>query len=559
MQLKRSHIIAAFVGLILLLGLVSPVVPYPSYEPYSGTQNFNGERAYQELERFVGLYPGRYAGSKAGLEAAGYVEERMRGTELAVVLQDFTTYSAIQLDVENERRGSPFNPGSTVRSIFKPLTGRNVIGFLPGRKSQAIIVGAHRDTISTIQGAEDNGSGTVVMLQLMEMLATEEREYSYVFVSYDAEEIAIMGSERFISEYAELDIILALSLDMLGWKEADRVGFYPFAAAGRRTDLWVYSLAMQLAEFKPLHSPNIWQDLLNTSWQMIPTDTHPFARRGVPVLGIVAVNSDFPGFSDNRPIHTPDDTMSTVSAETLSMTGRFAEKFLLTLESGAVSSGFTSLYVPRADGIIPPWYVGMSYALLFSGLVLILAFDIYSFYSPLTRAELRRELPWLGGILGLACGTTLFWFNLFSPLLASLHLVAVLIIGFALPGLGLLTLAYQRNKACISKRNSRMIYSLGLLLLLLVGLPAVGLHKTILLMAAPVMMGTFWPVLWLGFFFPVFLSLLSPHILSFFTAQTVTFFFWAMLLWVFSGVYALSNRRGYKFKRKAGGTVETEL
>ena len=289
MQLKRSYIVIAFVGLTLLLGLISPTAPYPTYEAYDGTLSFNGDIAYQDLESFVSLYTYRYAGSDASIEAAGYVEERMRDTGLNVELQDFTTYSAIQLDVESERRGNPFNPGRNVRSIFQPLTGRNVIGFMPGRKPQAIIIGAHRDTISTVHGAEDNGSGTIVMLQLMELLAKEEREYSYVFVSYDAEEIAIMGSERFIAEYAELDIVLALSLDMLGWNEADRVGFYPFAAAGHRTDLWVYSLAMQLAEFKPLHSPNIWQDLLNTSWQMIPTDTHPFARRGIPVLGIVEI------------------------------------------------------------------------------------------------------------------------------------------------------------------------------------------------------------------------------------------------------------------------------
>ncbi|MDP3486937.1 MAG: M28 family peptidase, partial [Bacillota bacterium] len=469
MKLTRPHIIASVLGLILLVGLISPVVPHPTFEAYTGIQSFSGEVAYQELERFVDLYPYRYAGSDACLAAADYVATRMRDIGLTVEFQDFDTYSALQVDVQNEQRGSPFNPGRNVKSIFRPLTGRNVIGFLPGRSSETIIIGAHRDVISTIQGAEDNGTGTVAMLQIAEILAAIEREYSSVFVSYDAEEIAIMGSERFIAKYADLDIILALSLDMLGWKEADRVGFYPFVAAGRRTDLWVYSLAMQLADLKPHYSPSIWQDMLKTSWQMIPTDTHPFARRGIPVLGIVAVNDKFPGYTDNRPIHTPNDTMSIVSADTILMTGQFVEQFLLTLESGAIDRGFTSLYVPRADGIIPPWYVGMSYALLIFGLVFILAFDIYSHYVPLTRADFIRELPWLARIAGLACGTTLFWFNLFSSLLSSLHLAVVLFIGFGLPGLGLLTFAYWRNKAGISTANSSMVYSLGLLVLLLVG------------------------------------------------------------------------------------------
>lgn len=558
MKLKRLHILASLLCTILLLGLYSPVVPYPTYESYSGIQSFSGDIAYQELEHFVNRYPSRYAGSDACLAAADYVAERMKDIGLTVELQDFDTYSPFQVDHQNEQRGSPFNTGRNVKSIFLPLTGRNVIGFLPGKSSETIVIGAHRDVISTIEGAEDNGSGTVVMLQLIEILADKDREYSYVFVSYDVEEISIMGSERFIADYSDLDIILALSLDMLGWEDADRVGFYPFVAAGRRTDLWVYSLAMQLAELTPHDSPSIWQDMLKTSWQMIPTDTHPFARRGIPVLGIVAINSDFPGYSDKRPIHTPGDTMNIISAETLNMTGQFVEQFLLTLEGRAIDKGFTSLYVPRASGVIPPWYVGVSYASLFLGLVSILAFDIYSHRVLLTSADFRRELPWLVSIFGLTCATTLFWFNLFSPLLASLPLAAVLIIGFGLPGVGLLTLAYQRNKACISKRTSRMLYSLGLLILLVVGLPAVGFHKTVLLLAAPIIMGNFWPVLWLAFFFPIFLTLLSPHLLSFFSTQTAVYFIWALLLWIFSGVYGLSNRKGYISKHKAGGIIEAK-
>lgn len=557
MTLRRANVVAIVIGVVVLFGLFSPTAPYPTYEVYSGPLQFSGERAYQELELFVNHYPLRFAGSKASLDSAEYVAERMREAGLTVKEQDFETYTAFAPDFQNEKRGSPFNPGSNIRTIFQPLTGRNVIGFLPGKKNETVVIGAHRDIISTNEGAEDNGSGTVAMLQLMDILSGVEREYSYVFVSYDAEEIAIMGSERFINEYNDLDITLAVSLDMLGWNEADRVGFYPFAAAGHKTDLWVYSLAMQMAGVRVFYSPNIWQDLLATSRQMIPTDTHPFARRGIAVLGIVAVHSDYPGYSDNRPIHTPGDTMGIVSASTLHMTGQFVEQFLLTLESHAVDRGFTSLYVPRANGVIPPWYVVLAYGLLTLSLLAVVLYDGYIHYVPLTGPTLRRELPWLLGVTALSLGTTFFWYNLFSPPFNSWHLGLIIAIGFGLPGIGLLVLSYLRAHKQEERSGTRVIYSLGLGLFMLCGLPLLGFPKTIILVTMPILLGTFWPVLWLGCFFPIFFALLSPHILSFFTAQTAVFLAWSLLLWVFSGVYGLSKPRASK-TTKRGNPVETK-
>jgi len=537
---------------LLLLGFFKPLTPYPTYTLNDGELIFDGRVAYDELQQFVTRYPYRFAGSEASLNAAKYISSYFSELGLTVELQEFTTFSPFQTDHLTDLRGNPLNKGMRISEIFQPFTAQNVIGFLPGKSKQTVVVGAHRDIISTTQGAEDNGSGTIVMLQLARILSQAERNLSYIFVSYDAEEVSIMGSERFINHYKDLDITLAISLDMLGWNEADTVGFYPFSAAGKRTPLWVYSLAKQMSDFTPHNSFSIWHDLAAASKQLIPTDTHPFARRGIPVLGVVAINSEYGSYIDHRPIHTPADSLEIVSPETLHRTGRFMEQYLLTIESGAIDRGYSSLYIPFSQGIIPPWYVGLAYTVLFLGLVLLLGLDIRAHNKSFGLRVLRKELPWLLGATLVAVGTTLFWFNLFSAPIASLHIIGVAIIGFGLPCIGLLGLAYWRRKRSLTREHTRFIYSAGLLALLLMGLLAVGYHKAVIMTLIPIVMGGYAPIIWLGLFFPIFLTLLSPHLLSFFTTQTLVFFAWAVLLWSFTGVFALSKPKQARSKQIVG-------
>lgn len=542
-RITRAHVVASFITVILLLAILQPTAELPVFDTYSGPLQFSGEQAYKELERFVLEYPYRYAGSSASFASADNIADRFRQQGLDVELQDFETYSALQLDVQTDRRGNPLNPGKTVEDIFRPLTGRNVVGVLPGKRRETIVIGAHRDIISTIEGAEDNGSGTVVMLQLAGILSQSQREYTYAFVSFDAEEIALMGSERFASYYKHGEVVLAVSLDMMGWKDADHVGFYPFAAAGNRTELWVYALAQQLTGAEWSSSQTIWQDLWNMSTDMIPTDTHPFARRGIPVLGVVAVSSEYQGsYYDSRPIHTPLDNMSIVSADTLHMTGLFIERFILTVESGHINGGSSSLYVPVRNGIIPVWFVGTAYLLLFTGLVGILGFDLFK-NLPIGAHDLRTELPIIAAIILVAAATVGLWFNLFSPVLSSQSIFIVGAMGLVIPAIGLLAIAKYRRRSQPAQAQTRFVLAIGLLALLLIGLVTVGFARTAVLIALPIIMGSFWPLVWLIAFFPVFFSLLSPYMLSFFTWQTGLFFTWAVLLWVFSGVYTLSSSR----------------
>jgi len=93
----------------------------------------------------------------------------------------------------------------SVRIQMKNLTGRvtsaNVIGEIPGRGSEYVIVGAHLDAWDNGQGAVDNGTGTVVIIEAARALSRLgiQPEASIRFILFMAEESGIFGA----SAYAE--------------------------------------------------------------------------------------------------------------------------------------------------------------------------------------------------------------------------------------------------------------------------------------------------------------------------------------------------------------------
>ena len=82
-----------------------------------------------------------------------------------------------------------------------------------------------RDSI--MNGADDDGSGTVVMLEIAERFASEKPARSIIFVSHQGEEAGLLGS-RWFSDHPTIplkDVVAAHNMDMLGKGRADQVKF----------------------------------------------------------------------------------------------------------------------------------------------------------------------------------------------------------------------------------------------------------------------------------------------------------------------------------------------
>jgi len=106
----------------------------------------------------------------------------------------------------------------------------NIVGFLPGTSTQFYVLGAHHDSTSdgkpTAPGVDDNGAGTVDLLQIAKLLKdTPNRQYGIVFASFSAEEEGLLGSQEFVKNQwfqdRKKDFLGALILDQLGTNMKD--------------------------------------------------------------------------------------------------------------------------------------------------------------------------------------------------------------------------------------------------------------------------------------------------------------------------------------------------
>lgn len=99
-------------------------------------------------------------------------------------------------------------------------TGYNLIVTKTGTTypTTFVIVDAHYDTING-PGANDNGSGTVILLEMARILKDIPTEYSIKFIHFTAEEWGLIGSEKYVEDIVvpqNLDIKLVLNIDQVG-------------------------------------------------------------------------------------------------------------------------------------------------------------------------------------------------------------------------------------------------------------------------------------------------------------------------------------------------------
>jgi Zn-dependent M28 family amino/carboxypeptidase len=87
------------------------------------------------------------------------------------------------------------------------------------KQRSPIIIGAHYDTVAGCVGADDNGSGVAVLLELAEYLSTNPIKYPIQMIAFDMEEYGLLGSEAYAQKLKgeQQKLRLMISLEMLGY------------------------------------------------------------------------------------------------------------------------------------------------------------------------------------------------------------------------------------------------------------------------------------------------------------------------------------------------------
>lgn len=98
--------------------------------------------------------------------------------------------------------------------------GYNLIVTKIGKKypDEFIIIDGHYDTLNG-PGANDNGSGTVTLLEIARLIANIETDYSIKFIHFTGEERGLIGSQEYVNKIAvpnNLKIKAVLNIDEVG-------------------------------------------------------------------------------------------------------------------------------------------------------------------------------------------------------------------------------------------------------------------------------------------------------------------------------------------------------
>jgi hypothetical protein len=117
--------------------------------------------------------------------------------------------------------------GDTAQNVVAVVTGTD-----PSLRREYIVVGAHYDhlgespfysrdpELGTVvrPGADDNASGSAALLELARRLAARPSGRSVLLVHFDAEELGLIGSRRFLRSppVPIAAMVLMLNLDMVG-------------------------------------------------------------------------------------------------------------------------------------------------------------------------------------------------------------------------------------------------------------------------------------------------------------------------------------------------------
>ncbi|RMZ00658.1 hypothetical protein D0860_07912 [Hortaea werneckii] len=122
-----------------------------------------------------------------------------------------------------------------VRHFEHPWGQNSIIATLPGKSEKTVVIGAHQDSINLFlpsllaaPGADDDGSGTVTILEALRVLLQDENilhgqaENTVEFHWYSAEEGGLLGSQAIFQSYEKQgrDVKAMLQQDMTGYTHA---------------------------------------------------------------------------------------------------------------------------------------------------------------------------------------------------------------------------------------------------------------------------------------------------------------------------------------------------
>ena len=261
----------------------------------AATEAVDVNRIYA-YEKALFAFDSKHITQPGNRRAVDWLLETYRGFGLKAELQPFRTVATTELDVAN------------------------VVAVIPGTVNPELVyvIGAHFDSRAEGPGADDNTSGTAMILEAARVLATRPQPATLMFVAFTGEEAGLRGAREFGRRMKDsITVVGALNNDMMGWANDQRMdNTIRYSNPGIRDIQHAAAIQFsRLITYDAFYYKNTDANALYDAWGDIVGGIGSY-----PILG-------------NPHYHMPHDVLETIDHQQLAETSRTTVATIMLLAS----------------------------------------------------------------------------------------------------------------------------------------------------------------------------------------------------------------------------------
>jgi peptidase M28-like protein len=322
------------VGLPLLVAAFSVARPTPL--PRAFLPAFDGA-ATEAIAKDLAQRPYRQPGSPQAIAAASWFRDQLAPYGLPIRTERFSAVIPGRGKVELQ----------------------NLIAEAVGRSPGTIIVMAHRDNDGRGPGANDNASGTAMLIQLARAYGVPpglpsgqlRPNHTILFVSTDGGAYGGVGAAWFAAHSPfRNDVAGVINLDAVGGKGRIRMEFSgdtPREPSGIFLQTIAARIAAQTGRLPA--RPGALRQLIDLGFPFSLYEQAPFLAHGIAAVTLTTAG--------DKPPNPVSDTADTLRVDKLTQVGRAAQDSLGTLDEGLEFTRGTSTYLYLGSRLIRGWAI----------------------------------------------------------------------------------------------------------------------------------------------------------------------------------------------------------
>ena len=214
--------------------------------------------------------------------------------------------------------------------IEEKLTSENVLGYIEGTdlKEELVVITAHYDHLGydngeVCNGADDDGSGTVAVIELAEAFQKAKNDgygprRSILFMTVSGEEKGLWGSKHYTENpvYSLENTVVNLNIDMIGRRDDEHdYDNYIYLIGADRISMDLHLISERVNEKKiNFDIDYTYNDRKDPNQFYYRSDHYNFAKKGVPVIFYFSgVHKDY---------HKPTDDVDKINFDKVQKTVR---------------------------------------------------------------------------------------------------------------------------------------------------------------------------------------------------------------------------------------------